>query len=309
MDALEGLEARTDEPGRARADAGRAGGPAPARPVEPPRGGGAPGARGRCAPVREHSGRSRGPRVPAHETIGCSSRARRWGARSGRTASGSGDRPPGTPSARTPSRATRKRCAPRPSPARAGSASAAARSPCCSCAAKGRTRTAIPPRARPPRRDGGSRAPRPRRPRRRPDLGRLSLVSRLAWMDAGFRLDPQGGTGASAFQDIRGVDQRSYYSFRTDRPRFSAGVEAAGRRSFLGGAHDLRARRRLSPLGGRDRAVLARQRRAGARAGRRLLPRVPLDRLRDPLPRSVRALGGRRFGPTPRTPRAGAGSP
>ena len=70
-------------------------------------------------------------------------------------------------------------------------------------------------------------------------LGRTTLVSRVAYMDAGFRLDPQGGTRESAFQDIRGVSQRSYYSFRTDRPRFSAGVEATGRRSFLGATHDL----------------------------------------------------------------------
>ncbi|PYQ20997.1 MAG: hypothetical protein DMF79_09140 [Acidobacteria bacterium] len=70
-------------------------------------------------------------------------------------------------------------------------------------------------------------------------LGRLSLVSRLAYMDAGFRLDPQGGTQPSAFEDVRGVAQRSFFSFRTHRPRLSAGMEAASRRSFLGGAHDL----------------------------------------------------------------------
>lgn len=70
-------------------------------------------------------------------------------------------------------------------------------------------------------------------------LGRTTLVSRVAYMDAGFRLDPQGGTRESAFLDIRGVAQRSYYAFRTDRPRFSVGVEATGRRSFLGAAHDL----------------------------------------------------------------------
>ncbi len=70
-------------------------------------------------------------------------------------------------------------------------------------------------------------------------LGRTTLVSRVGYMDAGFRLDPQGGTRESAFQDIRGVAQRSYYSFRTDRPRFSVGLEATGRRSFLGATHDL----------------------------------------------------------------------
>ena len=70
-------------------------------------------------------------------------------------------------------------------------------------------------------------------------FGRTTLVSRVAYMDAGFRLDPQGGTRESAFGDIRGVAQRSFYSFRTDRPRFSGGVEASARRSFLGAGHDL----------------------------------------------------------------------
>ncbi len=70
-------------------------------------------------------------------------------------------------------------------------------------------------------------------------LGRVSLVSRLAYVEAGFRLDPRGGNASSAFEDIRGVDQRSFFSFRTHRPRLSVGVEASGRRSFLGGRHDL----------------------------------------------------------------------
>jgi hypothetical protein len=70
-------------------------------------------------------------------------------------------------------------------------------------------------------------------------LGGFSLLSRLAYLDAGFRLDPQGGTGQSAFEDVRGVAQRSFFSFRTRRPRLSVGVEAAGRRSFLHGRHDL----------------------------------------------------------------------
>ena len=70
-------------------------------------------------------------------------------------------------------------------------------------------------------------------------LGRTTLQSRLAWLDAGFRLDPPGGREESAFEDVRGVARRSYLSFRTERARLQAGVEASGRRSFLGGTHDL----------------------------------------------------------------------
>lgn len=70
-------------------------------------------------------------------------------------------------------------------------------------------------------------------------LGRTSLVSRLAFLDSGFRLDPQGGAAESAFEDVRGVARGSFFSFRTERSRLSAGLEAAGRRSFLGGTHDL----------------------------------------------------------------------
>ncbi|HSB60225.1 MAG TPA: hypothetical protein VLI67_00805, partial [Vicinamibacteria bacterium] len=70
-------------------------------------------------------------------------------------------------------------------------------------------------------------------------IGRLALVSRLALLDSGFRLDPQGGTAESAYEDVRGVARRSYLSFRTERSRLSAAVEGAGRRSFLGASHDL----------------------------------------------------------------------
>ena len=73
----------------------------------------------------------------------------------------------------------------------------------------------------------------------RRSMGRVSVSSRLAWLDAGFRLDPQGGTSASAYEDPRGVAQRSYYSFRTDRGRLQTGLEAVTRRSFLFGQHRL----------------------------------------------------------------------
>ncbi len=70
-------------------------------------------------------------------------------------------------------------------------------------------------------------------------LGRWSLLSRLGYMDAGFRLEPQGGSEQSAFEDIRGVAQRSYLTFETARPRFLAALEGETRRFLLGGTHDL----------------------------------------------------------------------
>jgi hypothetical protein len=70
-------------------------------------------------------------------------------------------------------------------------------------------------------------------------LGAVSLVSRLGWVDAGFTLAPRGGTGASAFQDFRGVLRGSYYSLATERRRLQAGVEGATRRRLLGADHDL----------------------------------------------------------------------
>src|SRR5262249_4127610 len=65
----------------------------------------------------------------------------------------------------------------------------------------------------------------------RRSLGRLSLLARVSYLDAGFRLAPKGGTAASAFQDFRGVYQGSYQSYETSRPRFQAGAELATRRS------------------------------------------------------------------------------
>ncbi|HKC13822.1 MAG TPA: Plug domain-containing protein, partial [Vicinamibacteria bacterium] len=55
-------------------------------------------------------------------------------------------------------------------------------------------------------------------------LGELSLVARASYMAAGIRLDPQGGTAANAYEDLQGVAQGSYYTLRTDRPRFQAGI-------------------------------------------------------------------------------------
>ena len=70
-------------------------------------------------------------------------------------------------------------------------------------------------------------------------LGAWSLLSRLGYMDAGFRLDPQGGTSESAFGDVRGVAQRSFLTLQTDRPRLHAHVEGMRRSAFLGASHDL----------------------------------------------------------------------
>ncbi len=73
------------------------------------------------------------------------------------------------------------------------------------------------------------------------DLGRWSVLSRIGYMDSGFRLTPGGGSGPSAFEDIRGVDQRSYLAVETDRDRFQASFEGSTRYSWLGAAHEVAA--------------------------------------------------------------------
>jgi hypothetical protein len=72
-------------------------------------------------------------------------------------------------------------------------------------------------------------------------LGAVSLTSRVSWLDAGFRLDPQGGTARGALEDMRGVMQRSYLTFDTRRPRSEASVTATARPKLFGLAHDLTA--------------------------------------------------------------------
>ena len=71
----------------------------------------------------------------------------------------------------------------------------------------------------------------------RRDLGSVSFATRASYLDAGFRLDPQGGTTASAYEDFRGVFQRSYQTFDTHRPRFETGIEATAARRGLGFDH------------------------------------------------------------------------
>lgn len=67
----------------------------------------------------------------------------------------------------------------------------------------------------------------------------LSLLLHLSWADGGFALEPYGGHEPSAFEDYRGVLQRSYYSFATQRRRLSAGAEAAAERELFGARHSL----------------------------------------------------------------------
>lgn len=73
----------------------------------------------------------------------------------------------------------------------------------------------------------------------RRNWGGVSLLSRISYVDAGFRLDPPGGASSNVFQDFRGVLRGSYYTFDTDRSRVQAGVEATGRRRWLGLDHEL----------------------------------------------------------------------
>jgi hypothetical protein len=70
-------------------------------------------------------------------------------------------------------------------------------------------------------------------------LGPLSLLTHVSYVDAGFRLEPHGGTSGSAYEDFRGVFERSYQELETTRPRFEAGLETAAARRGLGFAHVL----------------------------------------------------------------------
>lgn len=70
-------------------------------------------------------------------------------------------------------------------------------------------------------------------------LGRLWLLTRLSYLDAGFRLEPQGGSEASIYEDLQGILRGSYYTLDTKRPRLQAGLEASAQARFLGLDHDL----------------------------------------------------------------------
>ncbi len=67
----------------------------------------------------------------------------------------------------------------------------------------------------------------------------FSLLSHVSWVDGGFRLEPYGGPEPSSFEDFRGILQRSYTSFGTDRARLRGGVEAQKRLHAWGGEHTL----------------------------------------------------------------------
>ena len=69
--------------------------------------------------------------------------------------------------------------------------------------------------------------------------GWIRLLTRLSYVDAGFRLDPQGGVGVNAYEDFHGIFQGSYQTFATKRPRLEAGIEATGARRLLGIDHQL----------------------------------------------------------------------
>ena len=69
--------------------------------------------------------------------------------------------------------------------------------------------------------------------------GAVHFLTRVSYLDAGFRLDPQGGRGANAYEDFHGVFQGSYQSFATKRPRFHTGIEATAAGRFLGLDHDV----------------------------------------------------------------------
>jgi hypothetical protein len=70
-------------------------------------------------------------------------------------------------------------------------------------------------------------------------LGNASLVTRVSYLDAGFRLTPQGGPEANAFEDFRGIFRGSYTRFETRRRRLAAGAEVATRKRWRGLDHEL----------------------------------------------------------------------
>ena len=69
--------------------------------------------------------------------------------------------------------------------------------------------------------------------------GWVHLLTRVSYVDAGFRLDPQGGVGPNAYEDFHGIFQGSYQTFVTKRPRLDAGMEATAARRLLGIDHRL----------------------------------------------------------------------
>jgi hypothetical protein len=71
--------------------------------------------------------------------------------------------------------------------------------------------------------------------------GRVALRGRASALRSGFDLAPRGGTGASAFEDFRGIARRSYATIGTDRDRDAAAVEVSLSARAAGFAHRLAA--------------------------------------------------------------------
>jgi hypothetical protein len=69
--------------------------------------------------------------------------------------------------------------------------------------------------------------------------GGVQFRSRVSYVDAGFRLDPQGGAGENAYEDFHGVFQGSYETLVTKRPRLAAEVEATAGGRLLGFRHEI----------------------------------------------------------------------
>jgi hypothetical protein len=69
----------------------------------------------------------------------------------------------------------------------------------------------------------------------------FAFAARVSALRSGFRLEPRGGIDESTFEDFRGVVQRSYLAFETERPRDEASLEASTSRRFGGFDHRLAA--------------------------------------------------------------------
>jgi hypothetical protein len=67
--------------------------------------------------------------------------------------------------------------------------------------------------------------------------GAWSALARVSYLDGGFRLEGAGGPDANVFEDFRGVLRGSYYTFRSDRPRWQATVETRGSSRVRGRNH------------------------------------------------------------------------
>ena len=65
--------------------------------------------------------------------------------------------------------------------------------------------------------------------------GSLFVTARVGYVGNGFKFDPQGGLDASAYRDAGRVRHGSYYLYETDRPDYSALVDA----NWVRGRHEI----------------------------------------------------------------------